>query len=446
MERITSLSRRKARLVAAALLTFVLFGQRSASAQSTGTPGAATAAPPSGAPAAPAAPPAAAPAAAAAAAPAAAPTPIPPLTTPSVTGPLQWASPTPIDLSGIAGLSDVPVLSDLGKFDINAVVSGIGIVQNHAVSSDRTDRADVSNAQIILQKADGLVQFYLQVGAYDIPALGAPFVSAGTALNSLYGPLPAAYLKLQPTDSFSIEAGNLPTLIGAEYTFTFENVNIERGLLWNQENAINRGVQLNYSQGPVAASLSWNNGYYSKSYTWLTGSLGYTINSANSVSFVGGGNLGFSRFTNFATPVTLNNSEIYNLIYTYSASPFIIQPYVQWSYVPKNTEIGVLKDTSTIGGAILASYALTDTLFLAARAEYIGSTGSTTDGSTNLLYGPGSEAWSLTFTPTYQYKKFFVRGEVSYVQAMSYTPGDVFGGAGRNPAQVRGVLETGLLL
>jgi len=31
------------------------------------------------------------------------------------------------------------------------------------------------------------------------------------------------------------------------------------------------------------------------------------------------------------------------------------------------------------------------------------------------------------------------------VQAMSYTPGDVFGKQGRNPAQIRGVVEMGLL-
>ncbi|HVA39997.1 MAG TPA: outer membrane beta-barrel protein, partial [Candidatus Binataceae bacterium] len=135
----------------------------------------------------------------------------------------------------------------------------------------------------------------------------------------------------------------------------------------------------------------------------------------------------------------------YNLIYTYSAAPWIIQPYFQWTYVPQNSEIGALKSTSTLGGAILASYALTDNFFMAARAEYIGSTGNTTDGAANLMYGPGSEAWSLTLTPTYQYKKFFVRGEASFVQAMSYTPGDVFGQQGRNPAQVRGVIETGLL-
>jgi hypothetical protein len=173
--------------------------------------------------------------------------------------------------------------------------------------------------------------------------------------------------------------------------------------------------------------------------------LAYAINSANTLSVVGGGNLGFSKFSNFVTPLLLNNSQIYNLIYTYSSSPWIVQPYFQWTVVPHNDRIGVSKTTSTIGGAILVSYALTDNFFLAGRVEGIGATGSATDGSANLLYGPGSDAWSITLTPTYQYKKFFVRGEASYVQAVGYTPGDVFGNQNRNPAQVRGLLETGLL-
>jgi len=298
---------------------------------------------------------------------------------------------------------------------------------------------------VIIQKPDGLIQYYLQVGAYSIPALGFPYTSSGNAVNRLWSPLPVAYAKIAPSSNFSLLAGNLPTLIGAEYTFTFENVNIERGLLWNQENAVNRGVQANYSVGPLSASLSWNNGFYSKSYTWLWGLLSYAINSANSVSVVGGGNLGFSKFSNFATPLLLNNSQIYNLIYTYSNSPWIIQPYFQWTVVPHNSEIGVFKTTYTLGGAILASYALTDNFFLAGRVEGIGQNGSATNGAANLLYGPGSDAWSITLTPTYQYKKFFARAEASFVQAVGYTPGDVFGNQNRNPSQVRGLLETGIL-
>jgi hypothetical protein len=80
--------------------------------------------------------------------PAPAPSPAPPLSSPSVTGPLTMASPHPIDLGnlGIPGLSEMPsAVANLLKFDVNGVVSGIGIVQNHAVSGDRSARADVSN-------------------------------------------------------------------------------------------------------------------------------------------------------------------------------------------------------------------------------------------------------------------------------------------------------------
>lgn len=377
------------------------------------------------------------------------PSPAPPLSSPSVTGPLQMASPNPVDLEnlGIPGLNALPpALTNLLKFDVNGVASGIGIVQDHAVSGDRSARADASNAAIIIQKPDGLIQYFLEVGAYSIPALGAAYTSSGKSIDNLWGPLPFGYVKIAPTDSFSVMAGNLPTLIGAEYTFTFENLNIERGLLWNQENAVNRGVQLNYSTGPVTAALSWNNGFYSNSYTWLTGSLAYALNSANSIAAVGGQNLGSSRFSNFATPLYQNNGGIYNLIYTYNASPFIIQPYFQWGWIPHNSDIGVFKATSTLGGAILASYQVAEHFFLAGRAEFIGSTGNSTDGSVNLMYGPGSQAYSLTLTPTYQYKQFFVRPEVSYVQALSYTSGDVFGNKNGNPSQVRGALEFGLLL
>ena len=378
--------------------------------------------------------------------PVAAATPIPPLTTPSVTGPLQWASPTPIDLTGLIGLSEAPApIADLLKFDINGVASGIGITQTHANNGDRTARADASNAQIVIQKPDGLLQYYLQVGAYSIPALGTPYVSSGNAVNQLYGPLPAGYLKIAPTQNFSLLAGNLPTLIGAEYTYTFENINIERGLLWNQENAVNRGVQANYTLGPVSASVSWNNGFYSDSYTWIIGDLAWAINSANTFSFVGGGNVGYSSFSNFATPVLLNNSQMYNIIYTYNSSPWIVQPYFQFTIVPHHPNLGVFRTTSTSGGAILASYALTDHFSLAGRIEGISLSGNANDGSANLLYGPGSEAWSITLTPTYQYKQFFARAEASFVQAVQYTSGDVFGPQNQHPTQVRGVLETGLL-
>jgi Putative beta-barrel porin-2, OmpL-like. bbp2 len=161
--------------------------------------------------------------------------------------------------------------------------------------------------------------------------------------------------------------------------------------------------------------------------------------------FVGGGNLGFSRVSNLATPLLRNNGQIYDLMYTLRSTRWILQPYFQLTVVPHNFDIGVIKTTSTFGGAILGSYRLADHFYFAGRAEFIGTTGNSKDGAADLLYGPGSRAWSLTLTPTYQYRQFFVRPEVSYVQAMNYASGDVFGSRNSNPAQIRGLIEFGLL-
>ena len=360
-----------------------------------------------------------------------------PLPMPAMTGPLQTPSPFQFD----AG--------PLGKLDITGVMSGMGVWQDNPVPGDRFTRADISNGQIFIQKTHGLIQFFLQAGAYNMPALGTPFLSTGNTTSDYYGALPQAYLKIAPTKNFSVLIGKLPTLIGAEYTFTFENMNIQRGLLWNQENAVNRGVQVNYSAGPLSASLAWSDGFYSNRFNWLSGSLSYTINSANTVSFVGAGNAGQTGYSSLATPIYQNNSDIYNLIYTYSSGPWMIQPYLQYTQVSANHNPNpasyVQRSTGTRGAAILASYSLTPHVTLAARAEYIASTGNATDGAVNLMYGPGSKAWSITVTPTYQDHDFFARAEFSYVQASSYTQGDVFGPQGNNPTQARALFETGFL-
>jgi hypothetical protein len=77
--------------------------------------------------------------------------------------------------------------------------------------------------------------------------------------------------------------------------------------------------------------------------------------------------------------------------------------------------------------------------------EYISSTGNALNGAPNLMYGPGSKAWSITVTPTYQYKIYFVRAEFSYVDASSTTPGSAFGPLGVATSQTRGLIETGVL-
>jgi hypothetical protein len=363
---------------------------------------------------------------------------------PPAAPPAPAALPTPAITGPLAGLPPAMFTAGpFGKIAVNGFLSGMGIVQNNHVPGDDNKQADLSNGQVAIQKTDGWLQFYLQAGAYNIPDLGVPFVNTKNTISALWGPLPVAFLKLQAGKNTSFEIGSLPTLIGAEYTFSFENMNVSRGLLWNQETAISRGIQVNQTMGKLSASVSWNDGFYSNRYTWLSGSLAYA-NGPHTLSFVAGGNLGQTKFQTFATPIQ-NDGAIYNVIYMYMKGPIMIQPYFQYTDVPTNAKIGVPTGTSTKGGAILFSYAFKHGFSLPVRWEYITSSGSAAQNSLNLLYGPGSAGTSVTVTPTFQSGGFFLRGDIAWVHANSFTKGDVFGPAGLNDNQFRAVGEIGFI-
>jgi hypothetical protein len=352
-----------------------------------------------------------------------------PLPMPSMSGPLATA--VPHEVEG-------------GKLAVTGILSGIGWTEGNHIAGDSATHYDISNAQLFVQKTSGWWQFYLQGGAYNLPAIGVPFLSTSDTLKNIYGPFPQGYLKLVK-GNFNVEIGALPTLIGAEYTFSFQNMNIERGLLWNQENAVNRGIQVNETYKKWTASLSWNDGFYSNRYTWLTGALTYAFNSANSLEFVGGGNAAAYAKNTLRTPLFLNNSQIYNLIYSYTKGKWVVQPYFQYTDVPTNAKIGITEGAGTKGGAVLVTYNFAHGFSLAARPEYIKSTGSVSNGAINLLYGPGSGALGFTVTPTYRKDAFFLRGDLAIVHATNATPGSVFGPAGLNVNQPRGVVEAGFM-
>jgi hypothetical protein len=390
--------------------------------------------PPAAAPApgAPAGAPAAAPGAPAAA-PAA---PTSPLTAPSFAGPItQNATPINFDAAG------------LGTVYFTGALSGLALFQTDPIFGDHVTNIDLSNGMAIVQKIDGLVQFYAQGGGYSLPALGTNYhitQRTGPAQKDFFGLFPEGYIKLVPTDTFSVSAGKLPSLIGDEYTFTFENMNIERGLLWNIEPAISRGVQANLTTGPIAWAVSVNDGFYSTRYDWISGSVTWTIDPANSLVVSGGGNFSNSNVNSIAAPYQLDNEDIVNLIYTYNAAPFTISPYFQYTNNRHNANfLPGTSDNSTFGGAVLANYSINDNWNLAGRAEYVTSTGNSS--SVNVLFGPRSDAWSFTLTPTWQNGIYFGRLEGAYVGAGSTTAGFAFGRSGNSKSQERLVFETGVV-
>jgi hypothetical protein len=326
-----------------------------------------------------------------------------------------------------------PMSYDFGplgnKVYVTGALTGIALTENNPVKGDFANQADIDNAQVIINKADGLVQYFVQVGAYSIPALATPYVKSGVATNANYGIVPQGYVKLQPTAAFSVEAGKLPTLIGAEYTFSYENLNIERGLLWGAEPAVSRGVQANYTQGPVAVSVSLNDGLYSNQYNTVSGLATWTVTPTDTLAFAGTGS---TKYTGFSAA---NNQTLYNVMYTHTMGPWTFNPYFQYDTIPAYKSVGQLSDQTITSGALLVNYAFDSKSSLSGvslplRVEYESSTGF-----------QAYNAYSVTFTPTYQYKIYFIRGEVSYVDANVA----VFGVNGTEKSQTRGLVETGVL-
>ena len=359
-----------------------------------------------------------------------------PLSTFVLTGPLAWEPPATFD----AG--------PLGKLSVNGIVTGFAQFQNNPVPGDDSSQATLSNGEIFIQKADGKYQYFIQAGVYTMPTLGTPFMNAQNTVSNFYGPVPVAFLKVPAGKTTSFEIGSLPTLMGAESTFTYQNFNIERGIIWAQENAINRGLQVNQTLGKyLTASLSWNDGYYSNRYSYLSGSVTFT-KGPHTLVYDGMGNLSQTVFQTAATPVQ-NDGYMHAVIYTFTKGPWIVSPYFQYGQVAANLRAYYPyhnKATSATGGAFNLSYAFKSGFALPVRVEYLTSSGSATDHSLNLLgAGPGSSGTTFTVTPTYQKGGMYVRSDLGLVHASNYQSGNVFGAAGTEADQFRGVLEFGFI-
>src|SRR5207248_849393 len=236
---------------------------------------------------------------------------------------------------------------DIAPFNtiyVTGAFSGLGMFQSSPLLGDHNSNGDLSNGLFAVQTTEGLFQFFTLVGAYSFPTLGAPYAHVDRAMGDTFGPVPETYLKIASNDAFSLQVGKLPTLIGAEYAFTFQNMNIERGLLWAQEPIASRGIQGNYTTGPLAFSVSFNDGTYSDSYNWLVGSVAWTIDKANTLTFAGGGNLDRTGKNSVSasfppivkTPFFQNNGSIFNVIYTYNSAPWTVTPYFQYTDTPGN--------------------------------------------------------------------------------------------------------------
>ena len=110
------------------------------------------------------------------------------MTTPAMNGPLV-ANPNPISFDA----------GPLGPVYMTGAISGLGLWQNNISAGDQHSLTSLSNGQFFFQKPEGVVQYFVEVGAYALPSLGTPYVNTHQATGDYFGPLPVAYLSRRRT-------------------------------------------------------------------------------------------------------------------------------------------------------------------------------------------------------------------------------------------------------
>ena len=343
-----------------------------------------------------------------------------------------------------------------GDWSIQAIATGLAFQQSNPVASNDSRYAGFSNLQANIQKTDGPLKVYVLAGSYSLTALGQAYSRASTFTEATFGYVPKAYIALSLDKDWTISLGKLSSMGGLEAKFTYENPNIQRGLLWTQTNSISRGVQLNYKQGNVSAALTANDGAYSGVYNWVGGLVSIKTSKTSEFTASWAGSLSGNSTNTTATPLLQNNSQISNLIYQYTSDRWSVKPYFQYTFIPSNPNIGLYGNSGTVGYAVLTTYhvdpltngiAPNRHISIPMRLEYQSSFGNSLNPNlpAGPMYGPGSSAWSATITPTIQSGRTFARVELSFVKTFNPLAGSAFGATGTSNTQVRGMLEVGLL-
>ena len=340
--------------------------------------------------------------------------------------------------------------------DWQAYVALTGLAADQSNTSNQSPKAfgDVSNAQFIVQKTNGFFQLFAMGGAFSQPALATNYTRAYTQTDGTYGFMPVGWITLAPSNAWQLNVGKIFAIGGGENTFTYQNINIQRGLLWTQTNVVTRGMQLNYAGESFSANLAWTDGPYASAYNWVSAQISVPLNQHHGVNASWTGAVSSNNINTMASPLMQDNSQITTLNYAFNSPHWSLTPYVQMTLVPAAPEVGIMGSSGTRGVSLMGTYRVNpaengktpkQNISLPLRLEYLDSWGNSGVSSNNLMYGPNSGAWSATLTPTWQRGAFFTRLEGSYVRALNATPGNAFGLNGNANSQARIMLEAGIL-
>jgi hypothetical protein len=336
----------------------------------------------------------------------------------------------------------------LGPMEINVGVDGLGYVTSNTPQGIKSDGAQLDTALVNASTTTGILRGDVEVGEYSGLILGYP---AGTATPggqnyTPFSPLFDGYISIVPNDHIEVSAGQFGTPEGFESGQDWNNYSIFHTMIAYVEPGQSRGVNTNFSYGPVHGVVQFDDGYYSRLFNYLQWLVTYTVCPSLSVTLNGGSHLSVSGpHLSGIGNLLYNNSSLYGGWVTYMAGNFTVTPEVQYVYTSKLNnyapEENISKTAANFTSAVFADYGFgTSPYSLGGFVEYASETSARADGGTGDFfgYGPGTTLWGAALTPTWQYKTLFARTDLAFSHV------NATDGAGVK-AQFAGVLEVGLL-
>jgi hypothetical protein len=340
----------------------------------------------------------------------------------------------------------------LGLLQLSGGADGFGYALSDADAGDKSDGVALGNALVELQKNSGLVQFTVEVGAYTTQVLGYAPIDGGPEAPNYFptSPLYAAYATIAPTAHVSVSAGQLAALVGYEAPQDWGNANAYFSEVTATEPGEGRGVDMAYTQGPVTATVSLTDGYYTGVINYLQGIVTYVPNGQSSVSLFGGANLArVGAAVKGPGTVLLDNSTLVGGFYTATLGPLTVTPEVQYQSTKPAAALGIGGQVSNLSLALFGNYQWANSPWsVGGFIEYAGEgydkAAAYTVSPDFFGFGPGAHLEGLSVTPTWQGKYLFARLDGGFVH-VDRGPGGVAFGAGRGANQVSGLAEAGVL-
>jgi hypothetical protein len=343
----------------------------------------------------------------------------------------------------------------LGELQLTGGVEGYGYYQTPTATGQKSNGALLGETLVQLQKNSGLVQYTVAVASYNgSTTLGTAPVQA-SIVNLTTGPLYQAYVTIAPANApFTVSVGQVGGLDGYEGAFAWNNPSQFVTALYYVENGTSRGVSGTYASGPIAATVTFSDGWDTGVFNWLQAQATYTFNASNSLTLFYGGNLGTigpnahllgnAQVKNYTAGP---NSQMLGYWYTYTQGNLMLLPEVQGQYARANTKAGIFKPTWNLGAAVLADYSFgTSPYSVGGWVEYFTSHSATVDNF-NWFVGPDSQAVGATLSPTWAYKDLFARANFGYIYLLHHKDamdGGYGFGNSAGAGLFQGTLEAGL--